>query len=164
MAGEFSVRAAVAEDGAQMAEILNEIIAIGGTTARMDPATPQELVAEFLTGAEALGAVVAVTPEGFCVGFQGLERDDTLPDNVGDISTYARQVPRLRGVGTAMFAATRRRVGVMGLSEINAVIRADNVPGLAYYGKMGFVDVDRIIGRALPNGQIVDRIVRRFRL
>ena len=50
----------------------------------------------------------------------------------------------------------------IGLKALNATIRADNVSGLTYYGKMGFVDykVDKAV--ALKDGQLVDRISKRY--
>ena len=40
--------------------------------------------------------------------------------------------------------------------------RADNTPGLGYYGKMGIKEVDRLIAVPLSDGTPVDRVIRRF--
>jgi ribosomal protein S18 acetylase RimI-like enzyme len=67
-------------------------------------------------------------------------------------------------VGSALFAATRERARSLGLTAINATIRADNVGGLAFYQKIGFLD--HSVTRAIPlkDGRPVDRVNKRFRL
>ena len=97
-------------------------------------------------------------------GFQGVSINQSLPMGWVDIGTFTLQDRAVRGVGTALFAATRAAVSALGFSVINATIRADNVPGLAYYAKMGFRDykVDRDV--PLTDGRLVDRINRRFDL
>jgi ribosomal protein S18 acetylase RimI-like enzyme len=46
--------------------------------------------------------------------------------------------PKLSGVGTALFAATKAKARQLGLAAIDAAIRPDNRGGLAIYEKMGF--------------------------
>lgn len=98
------------------------------------------------------------------LGFQGVSVDDRLPAGWVDIGTFTQQGSAMRGVGTALFVATRARAADLGFTAINATIRADNVPGLAYYAKMGFRDYK--LDRAVPltDGRLVDRISRRFDL
>ena len=43
-------------------------------------------------------------------------------------------------------------------------IRADNLPGLAYYGRIGFTEYDRVTGVPLSDGTPVDRIRKVYRL
>ncbi|MBN8194872.1 GNAT family N-acetyltransferase, partial [Bacillus sp. NTK074B] len=77
-----------------------------------------------------------VTRDGEPVGFQWLYRNTDLPQGWGDIGSFTRQVPRVPGAGRALFAATMARAQALRLETMNATIRADNVPGLAYYTKM----------------------------
>ncbi len=67
-------------------------------------------------------------------------------------------------MGSALFAATRERARQIGLSAINASIRADNIGGLTFYGKMGFMDHSVVPGVALKDGGRVDRVSKRFPL
>jgi ribosomal protein S18 acetylase RimI-like enzyme len=112
-----------------------------------------------------ISCVVAVdTGAGELLGFQTLVRDDGLPADVGDIGTFAKVGGTQQGVGTALFAATRAAARAKGLAAINATIRADNTGGLAFYGRMGFVD--HSVRKAVPlkDGAPVDRINRRYAL
>jgi GNAT superfamily N-acetyltransferase len=159
----IDVRPAASAYAPELAELLNAIIARGGTTALERAFTGERLDATYLTGPDVLSCVVAVDPDnGQLLGFQTLIRDEHLPEGWGDIATFARVDGTQRGVGTALFIATRENARALGLAAINAEIRADNTGGLTFYGKMGFEDhrVDRAI--PLNDGTPVDRMHKRF--
>ena len=161
----LQVRPARDADAAELAELLNEIIARGGTTALQEPFTPARLAETYLTGPEVISCVVAANGEtGRLEGFQTLIHEDDLPPDIGDIGTFARVGGTQRGVGTALFAATRAAALLKGLSAINATIRADNTGGLAFYGRMGFVDHSVRPAVPLKDGTPVDRINKRYAL
>ncbi|MCB8883419.1 GNAT family N-acetyltransferase [Acidisoma cellulosilytica] len=161
----IEIRDAVQADAAELADLLNAIIAKGGTTALEDPYTAEALDLAYLTGPEVHCCFVAVDrATGRIEGFQTLGRNRALPDGIGDIGTFARLGETQRGVGQALFAATRDRAEALGLSAINATIRADNTGGLAFYTKQGFVDHDVVKGVPLKDGQTIDRMVKRYRL
>lgn len=152
-------------DAPELADLLNAIIAKGGTTALEDPMTPEELERAYLTGPDVHCCFVAVDSTTRRIeGFQTLGRQPSLPDDIGDIGTFARVDGSQRGVGTALFAATRARARALGLAAINATIRADNVGGLSFYSKQGFVDHGVVEGVPLKAGTRIDRIVKRFTL
>ena len=162
---ELEVRDVTLADAAELAALLNAIIAQGGTTALETPYTPEGLAQAYLTGPEVICCVVAVDrASGRLEGFQTLGRYPNLPDGVGDIGTFARIDGKQRGVGSALFAATCQRARAEGLTAINATIRADNTGGLAFYGKMGFADHAVTPGVPLKDGRPVDRVHRRFAL
>ena len=154
----------VQADVAQATELLNHIIRAGGTTAMQEELTPAAFEAKFLRADDVLCCHVALDPEGAVAGFQLLNWYDALPEGCADISSFARQVPVLKGVGRALFPVTCAAARAAGATQINATIRADNVPGLAYYTKMGFVD--HAVAKAVPlrDGRPVDRISKRFAL
>lgn len=161
----FCVRQAVSADAAELADLLNAIIARGGTTALEDPYTPERLNAAYLTGPDVLCCFVAVDQEARRLeGFQTLGRSPSLPADVGDIGTFARVGGTQRGIGSALFAATRACATVLGLAAINATIRADNSGGLAFYSRMGFVDHGVAAGVPLRDGTPIDRISKRYKL
>jgi len=163
--GLIDIRDAAPGDAPELAELLNAIIAKGGTTALEEPFTPEHLTQAYLTGPNVLCCFVAVGREtGRLEGFQTLGRYPELPDDIGDIGTFARIDGKQRGVGSALFAATAERASQLGLSAINATIRADNIGGLTFYGKMGFMDYS--VARAVPlkDGRLVDRVSKRFPL
>ncbi|MBT8411372.1 MAG: GNAT family N-acetyltransferase, partial [Octadecabacter sp.] len=68
------------------------------------------------------------------------------------------------GIGSALFEATKVAARQLGYVWINATIRADNEGGLAYYQSRGFRDWTRVERHRLANGQIVDRICKRYDL
>lgn len=162
---EIQIRPAKPGDAPAMAAILNPIIAAGGTTAREEP-VDAAYMAEVIATAICCHVAEdgAGTRNGTLAGMQWLDRLPELPPDVGDIATFARMAPKRPGVGRALFAVTCQAARASGLSELNAVIRADNVPGLGYYGKMGFEDHDVLPGVPLKDGTPVDRIVKRFAL
>jgi L-amino acid N-acyltransferase YncA len=161
----LQVRPARSADAPELAELLNAIIARGGTTALQNPFTPARLDETYLTGPDVLSCVVAVDSDsGRLEGFQTLIREAHLPEGWGDIGTFSRVGGTQKGVGSALFAATLEKAAALGLAGINAQIRADNAGGLAFYGKMGFEDyqVDRAV--PLQDGRPVDRINKRYAL
>jgi L-amino acid N-acyltransferase YncA len=161
----IAVRPAASADAPELAELLNGIIARGGTTALQTAFTPERLDRTYLTGPDVLSCVVAVDGEsGRLEGFQTLIREAHLPEGWGDIGTFTRVGGTQKGIGSALFAATRECARALGLAGMNAEIRADNEGGLAFYGKMGFQDHD--VARAVPlkDGRPVDRIHKRYPL
>ena len=162
---KLEIRPVTAADAHELAELLNAIIARGGTTALEEPFTPEQLDEVYLTGPDVLSCVAAVEiGSGQLVGFQTLIRDRNLPEGWSDIATFSRVDGVQKGVGASLFVATRANAKVLELTAINATIRADNTGGLAYYAKMGFHDykVDRAV--PLKDGTRVDRIYRRYDL
>ena len=158
------VREATRSDCPAMRILLNEIIQVGGTTAMETPLSNSELEAYYLVGADYLYCNVATTQNDEILGFQSLTRHPGLADNWADIATFARLNPKTRGVGTALFDDTKQFARNNKLVAINATIRSDNVPGLSYYSKMGFVDYS--VNKAVPlnDGTLVDRISRKFEI
>lgn len=162
---ELEVRPVRPEDASELADLLNQVIAQGGTTALEEPFTPEALAEAYLIGPNVICCFVAADrPAGRLEGFQTLGRYPTLPDDVGDIGTFARVGGIQRGVGSALFAATRAEAVRRGITAINATIRADNTGGLAFYSRMGFADHAVQPSVPLKNGVLVDRISKRYRL
>ncbi|WP_439545252.1 GNAT family N-acetyltransferase [Sandarakinorhabdus sp.] len=161
----ISVRPVAASDATELAELLNAIIAAGCTTALQQSFSPENLADTYLNGPNVFCCLVAVhTASGRIEGFQTVGRLPSLPDNIGDIGTFARMGGTQRGVGSALFAATVARTRALGLFALNAVIRADNIGGLAFYSRQGFVDHDILPAVPLQDGTPVDRIIKRYRL
>lgn len=161
----LEIRDAARGDAPDLADLLNAIIAQGGTTALEDPYAPERLAESYLVGPTVHCCFVAIDREtGRLEGFQTLGRYPGLPDDIGDIGTFVHIEGKQRGVGSALFAATRERARRLDLAAINATIRADNLGGLTYYRKMGFEDDSVTPAVPLKDGRLVDRVHRRFRL
>lgn len=161
---DLNVRPAVRADAAALADLLNEIIAAGGTTAYETPFTPETFADAHIDGPGVITSVLAEDGDGCPMGFQILLASDKLGPGWGDIGTFARRGATTRGIGSALFAATKAAAIAAGLKTLNATIRADNTGGLTFYAKMGFVDY--AVARAVPlaDGTPVDRIARRYDL
>jgi hypothetical protein len=156
------VREAIKSDGRALRVLLNEIIHIGGTTAIELPMLDSEFKDYFLCGPNFIHCYVATSKSTGILGFQSLTRHPKLADGWADIATFAKIKPKTPGVGTALFNRTILYARRVGLGIINATIRADNISGLSYYSKMGFVDyfVDSAV--PLSNGTLVDRVSKKF--
>lgn len=156
------IRPALPSDAEAMARLQNRIIRIGGTTAHQVEHAADEVRDAYVTGPGVLCCHVA--DDGGILGFQAVERWEGLPVGWGDIGTFVNPDVQARGIGAALFSATVAACRRAGLTAINATIRADNVPGLAYYARLGFTDYAHDTGWALDDGRIVGRVSRRFDL
>ena len=161
----IDVRPTEARDVPALTALINQIIAIGGTTAYQESFSETDLAAHLLDDTRLICCHTAIDPaDGAPAGYQVLKTHPDLPPHWADIATFARVEPKLPGVGTALFAATRAFARNSGLVAINATIRADNAGGLVYYRKMGFEDYAVEKDVPLGDGTPVDRISRRFML
>ena len=151
------VRQAAVADAAGMAALLNQIIAIGGTTAHQVAKPVPTVQADYVDGPTVLTSVVAVD-QGRVSGWQSVG----LWQGHADIGTFVQPGVQARGIGAALFAMTLDLARAKGLATIHAAIRADNAPGLAYYARIGFVDTRSEPDFALADGRVVGRVFRRF--
>ncbi|MFQ6553661.1 N-acetyltransferase family protein [Aestuariibius insulae] len=151
---DLEVRPMKESDIPTLLEFFNAIVAEGGTTAHEDPFSTADFHDHYFTQpAFAFVVLTGSTPVGFQAVF---EREPGLYS----IGSFTDQRSRVKGAGAALFEATKAACTAAGGHTIIAKIRADNVPGLAYYSKMGFVDTDRIKGVPLNDGTPMDRIVK----
>lgn len=166
--GFMNQRMAVIADVPGACRILNDIIQIGGTTAYEDQLSEAHFTEHFLTGESSVSCIVCEDDNGTILGFQSLVINSKLPVGWVDIATFARAESKVRGVGAALFAASklllRNQVLASQYRMINATIRADNKPGLSYYNKMGFVDYHCEKSVPLKDGTPVDRIYKQYKL
>ena len=157
------VRRAGLADAAGMTGVQNTVIRIGGTTAYEVERTVDQVAADYLTGADALCAHVAIEA-GRVIGFQVLGANPDLPQGWCDIGTFVQPGLQRGGVGAALFAATQGWARAQGIVTLNATIRADNTVGLGYYAKRGFVNYATEPDLTLKDGRVVGRISTRFDL
>ena len=158
------IRSAGPIDAGPLADLLNEIIEKGGTTAMTNAVAASDLAnwIRYYSGQNAW--FLAEDDSGQVLGFQWIEPHEKLPPDACDIATFARLGRSRLGVGTALFERTRRAAADLGYRWINATIRSDNTGGLAYYQSRGFETyaVDRNI--VLDHDIVVDKISKRFDL
>lgn len=155
------IRPAVASDKEQLTDILNGVIAIGGTTAYQTPVTP-EYFDSLIGNPDPKTFLHVAENDGQLEGMQWMRPMD--PDCMGGIATFARPGTAQRGIGTALFQTTRAASVAAGYALLDATIRADNTGGLAYYAKMGFQDHSVTKEVPLADGTPVDRVHKRLKL
>ncbi len=153
------VRSALPKDAPGMAGLLNQIIAIGGTTAHEQPTDAAKTRQQAIDGPDVLSAVVA-EEDGRIIGWQSVEQWE----GEAHIGTYVRPGLQAKGIGTALFALTLTALKAQSLGYVMASIRADNLPGLAYYARIGFRDIRHEPDFALEDGRKVGRVHRRIDL
>ena len=151
------IRPATASDAFAMTRVLNQIIAIGGTTAHETPKSAQQVLDDYVTGPDVLSSVVTLV-EDRLIGWQSVGRWQ----DEAHIGTFVAPDVQAKGAGAAMFALTCDTVQKAGVPYLVASIRADNESGLRYYARMGFTDFASEPHFALSTGQIVGRIHRRL--
>ena len=133
------VRPAEDRDAPGMSRVLLDIIALTG---RMRPHDEGFVRSHYIANPDSIRCGVALDDDGV-LGFQSLVRAMPgnrygVPEGWGIIGTHISPRAHRRGVGTALFAASRRAAIAAGLSTIDAYIGADNPMGLRYYEAMGF--------------------------
>ena len=151
---DLIVRPMQPEDIPALLDFFNHTVRLGGTTAHEDEMTEAEFRAHYFDDPDiAYTALAGDRPVGFQALFQ---REPGLYS----IGSFTDQRNPVRGAGAALFAATREAAKEAGGHTILAEIRADNVPGLAYYSKMGLTDTDLIPAVPLKDGTPMDRVIK----
>ena len=157
----LKTRRAWVNDSKELCSIINEIINIGGTTGYENEFNEAEFTSCFLNGKNYICCFLAEN-NGLVLGFQSLTVHPKLPNGWVDIATFSRVNPKVRGVGTTLFATTLNFARHQNINVINATIRADNKAGLSYYTKIGFKDYSIEKEIPLQDGTPVDRILKKF--
>ncbi|MCQ0091068.1 GNAT family N-acetyltransferase [Roseovarius sp. M141] len=160
----ITVRRATTLDAAPLAELLNEIVAAGGTTARTRPISTGDMARMMQSAPGRSAWHVALNREGALRGFQYIEPSAALPPEACDIATFVQIGRTGLGIGSALFTATAQAARALGYVWISADIRADNEGGLIYYQSRGFRDYARRADVALASGQRVDKILKRYEI
>lgn len=160
----ITVRPPFALDTADMARLLNEIIEIGGTTARTSSVTAAQIAELIAEEPDKSAWRVALDDAERVVGFQWITCSDYLPPEAAEISTFVQVGRTGLGIGSALFEATRKAAKSLGYIWINANIRADNEGGLIYYQSRGFQDYGKIEDYVMADGTAVTKILKRYDL
>ena len=156
---KVTVRHVTRADAAALCDVINPIIAKGGTTAHEDPHD----TAYFEAKIDALGPrdfFHVAEADGRIVGMQYVQSHPDIDPDTGDIASFVSLDAAGTGVGKALAAATFREAKARGWRELHAYIRADNTGGLAYYESIGFETIRVDENRPLKSGTRVDRIAK----
>ncbi len=136
----MDIRAATPDDAPGISALLQALIKAGKRTSPGDLGFVME---SYIEQPHAIRCSVAVDDDGTLLGFQVLlravegNRFDT-PVGWGIVGTHVSPLAARRGVGSRLFAETRRIAADAGLENLEAFIAMTNVEGQAYYEAMGF--------------------------
>ena len=157
------IRPAAPADARAIAELLQEVVDAGGTTALTGTVTREDIL-EWMGVSDRAAWHVAEDERGELLGFQWIDPMMDDPDTCAEIATFARVGRTGLGIGSRLFEATRDAAKRLDYTWIRANIRADNSGGLAYYQSRGFEDYGRIEGYRMADGTVVDKVLKRFDL
>lgn len=140
------VRPALPSDAKAMSELINQIIAKGGTTAHRQPFDDSRMIEHFIAPPQGINCAVALDDQEI-VGFQALDwsdpnepGQDQLPADWAVIATFVALGRHGQGIGHRLFEATLAAARAADVRTIDATIRHENAGGLIFYGRIGFVD------------------------
>lgn len=157
------IRPAGVQDAGPLAELLNEVIAQGGTTAMVVPIDAAYIRARITEPPRTIW-ILAEDDEGHVKGFQYVSPHSDVGPHVAQIATFARVGQTGLGIGSKLFVRMCEMCRDQKYSWINAEIRADNTGGLIYYQSRGFEDYGQIKDYRLDDGTYVDKVLKRFDL
>lgn len=158
----YHIRKAGPLDALSLADLLNEIIAIGGTTAYVRDKSADDLIKIMQT--ENAVWYLAEDEKGRVLGFQWIEPSTDSPADIASIASFVRVGGTGLGVGSNLFAEMCDAARAHGYRAIDAIIRADNTGGLAYYQSRGFETIKMLKDVTLDDGTCVDKIWKRYSL
>lgn len=164
----ITTRKARATDAQAMCDLLNPIIREGSTTAHRSEFDAERMQATHIDEPRLIRTTLALEGDDL-LGFQLLEWADpaydgpeALPEGWAVIASFVRSGLQGRGVGQVLWRDTLLAAKRAKVRAIDASIRTDNLPGLAYYSKLGFRDYSSIKGMILSDGTVVDKTRKRF--
>jgi GNAT superfamily N-acetyltransferase len=134
------VRDAVMGDALEISGFLEKLASIGK---RNIPSDVGYVRTHYIGHADKIQCAVAEDEDGTLLGLQILKMASEgnaygVDVGWGIIGTHVRPSAARRGVGKALFAATRKAAVDAGLSRIDATIGATNLEGISYYDAIGF--------------------------
>ena len=159
----IQIRPVRIEDAADIASILNAIIAAGRFTV-LDRLLSVEDERRYIAGFPQRGVFnVAMEDRGRrVVGLQSLEPFATYAQafaHVGSIGTFVDLSMRRQGIGSRLCQVTFEGARRLGYEKVFTYVRADNAASLAFHLKLGFRIVGTAERQAKIRGRYVDEIV-----
>jgi RimJ/RimL family protein N-acetyltransferase len=156
------IRRASVEDAGGIAKVLEAVVAerIHSAIDRAWTASEQRAYLASLSAREAFH--VAIAASGDVVGYQSLDRYSPVLSSmahVGQLGTFLLPEWRARGVGQALFSATRRFASSVDYRKLVIQVRASNVRAQSFYTRLGFVACGRLRAQVVVDAAEDDEIV-----
>ena len=176
------VRRATPDDAEAICAVLGAVVAERAFSAidRPWPVGEQRRYLEALPGSEAfhvavvpadaLGAVarsaeVAENHHERVVGYQSLDRYSAFLHSmahVAGLGTFVLPAWRGRGIGQALFAATRDFAVDAGYRKFVIYVRGSNTGAQAFYQRLGFVPCGRLTRQTVIDGREDDEVLMEY--
>jgi L-amino acid N-acyltransferase YncA len=161
----FQVRRAALEDAEGIAKVLDAVVAerIYSAIDRAWTGTEQRTYLASLSAREVFH--VAIAASGEVIGYQSLDLYSPILSSmahVGQLGTFLLPDWRSRGVGRALFRATRHFAAAAGYRKLVIQVRASNATAQAFYKRFGFVECGRLRAQVMMDGKEEDEIVMEF--
>src|SRR5262245_35010636 len=156
------IRKATADDAPGIASLMHAVVSERAYSAidRAWSADEERRYLESLSSREAFH--VAIAGSGEIVGSQSLELYSpvlTTMSHVAQVGTFVRPSWRGRGIGPALFAATRPFAVACGYRKIVITVRASNAAALSFYRRLGFVECGRLSKQVVIDGVEDDEVL-----
>lgn len=148
------------EDAAEIAALLNAIVAAGGYTILRTVSLEEQR--DFIRNFPARGVFHVAVAAG---GGQVLGLQDVAPlsartfAHVGEISTFIAMGVQGQGIGRALMEATVAAARAQGFRKLWATIRGDNPRAVGFYLSQGFRIVGTAQQHAFVNNKYVDEVL-----
>jgi RimJ/RimL family protein N-acetyltransferase len=161
----IQVRRASPQDAEGIAGVLEAVARerVYSAIDRAWPADEQRAYLASLSNREAFH--VAIAESGEVVGYQSLDLySPILPSmaHVGALGTFLLPNWRGRGVGRALFTATRQFAEAAGYRKIVIQVRASNHAAQRFYQQCGFTECGRLRAQVVIDGEADDEVVMEF--
>jgi RimJ/RimL family protein N-acetyltransferase len=158
----FLIRRATPEDGAATSRLLEVIVSerIYSAIDRAWTADEQAAYIRDLGDDEVLH--VAVDSSGRIIGTQSLSRHSSglaSMRHVASMGTFILPEWRGRGVGRALFEATRAFGVQAGYRKVVIQVRGSNPHAQTFYRRMGFAECGRLSRQVVIDGQEDDELI-----
>lgn len=158
------VRRATPDDAAAITAVLTAVVAERTYSAIDRPwsVDEQRRYLEALSGREAFHLAEA---DAAVVGYQSLDRYSSfLPSmaHVAQVGTFVLPEWRGRGIGRALFAATRQFAAAAGYGKFVIYVRGSNAGAQAFYQRLGFAPCGRLRRQTVIDGREDDEVLMEY--
>lgn len=159
------IRPASLEDAAGIATVLRTVAAerVHSAIDRAWTTTQQRRYLDSLSRREAVQ--VAIAASGDVVGCQSLDLYSPALSSmahVAQLGTFVLPEWRGRGVGRALFDATKQFATSAGYRKFAIQVRASNESAQSFYKRLGFVECGRFRAQVIIDGREDDEILMEF--
>lgn len=157
----MKIRAAEAGDSKALAGIVNHFIRETTVSFTEDEKTILEMAVAVKTRDEAAHSFLVAEDEGGLLGYAtyGPFRAGSGYRETMEHSVLLRPGAEGRGVGRALMAALEDHARAGGLHSLIGGISAENVGGIAFHHRIGFVQVGRVAQAGLKFGRRIDLVL-----